>query len=606
MFQVCSNLSTRAGQGNLLLEGALPLARSLHQDIVRLGRRLDNVVTAEEQTRPTSKRSTSTVSVELTEIMSDMKSLLLRIDKDTPALQLAISVSGESLATSFPVGLSPSRLLQSSILLTMGDTQYAQTASRPIQVGPEFIVTVYMLFSGHSSTLSHFPQAKQGESLAADLGGWPGRPSTRPSSADQRCDTCESDRKPLWQEVMHKARARLCRTPVTYIFDTFDGYIPQKPRNDNSGQVQSDDGYAYHLELIEDLDDGRVHNCLEGDIYPRFDTIEHAGIRESLSLNRVSKLFYTDRGKILNIGDPLDENNPVLLLKREVAIPTSHTSPGIHTEVFETRGKSQRAPKPHQQGRDSTNNLDYGTKAGLCHGYHVNTTTRPGKDRRPVEPKLTGSLPRLRFPPYLDPEWVALEAYDCDVIGSNGSSHGDSDDIDWDSPLGNASRKNDVAVISSPLDSNLVSQIRNFASSQARAVRTNSSPEPQSQSATMPDQKNLFNYPSYILSCKSSSSAKQTSSSESENRRLIATSTPFKHITTTLSLLEMLVRLASLQQFQQASHLSIPDYILTFFLEEASTTGLHGEASWDIRRKTKEKVGFDPYTDTPANGRPTT
>jgi hypothetical protein len=48
---------------------------------------------------------------------------------------------------------------------------------------------------------------------------------------------------------------------------------------------------------------------------------------------------------------------------------------------------------------------------------------------------------------------------------------------------------------------------------------------------------------------------------------------PFGPVRTSLSLLEMLIRLTALQQFQQASHLAIPDELLTFFLEESSTTG---------------------------------
>ena len=75
---------------------------------------------------------------------------------------------------------------------------------------------------------------------------------------------------------------------------------------------------------------------------------------------------------------------------------------------------------------------------------------------------------------------------------------------------------------------------------------------------------------------------------------------PFQAITTSLSLIEMLIRLAGLQEFQQASHLSIPDHVLTFFLEETSTTGLAGEARQSVRNEAKRRVGFDPYTDISA------
>jgi hypothetical protein len=72
---------------------------------------------------------------------------------------------------------------------------------------------------------------------------------------------------------------------------------------------------------------------------------------------------------------------------------------------------------------------------------------------------------------------------------------------------------------------------------------------------------------------------------------------PLGAITSSLSLLEILIRLASLQEFQQTSHLAIPDHILTFFLEETSSTGLVGDSHWKARKEAKAKVGFDPYTD---------
>ncbi|CAK7244799.1 MAG: Ran-specific GTPase-activating protein 30 [Sporothrix thermara] len=78
------------------------------------------------------------------------------------------------------------------------------------------------------------------------------------------------------------------------------------------------------------------------------------------------------------------------------------------------------------------------------------------------------------------------------------------------------------------------------------------------------------------------------------------TQSPFGPVVTSLSLLEMLVRLTSLQQFQQTMHLSIPDHILAFFLEETSATGLKGEERWKAKRAAEQRMGFDPFTDTPS------
>ena len=84
-----------------------------------------------------------------------------------------------------------------------------------------------------------------------------------------------------------------------------------------------------------------------------------------------------------------------------------------------------------------------------------------------------------------------------------------------------------------------------------------------------------------------------------ENTESFMARSPFREIQSSLSLMEMLIRLTSLQEFQQVTHLSIPDHILTFFLEETSTTGLKGSQRMKARDEAKRRVGFDPYTDTP-------
>jgi hypothetical protein len=67
----------------------------------------------------------------------------------------------------------------------------------------------------------------------------------------------------------------------------------------------------------------------------------------------------------------------------------------------------------------------------------------------------------------------------------------------------------------------------------------------------------------------------------------------------------MLLRLTMAQQFEQASHLSIHDEILNFFLHEASTTGAGADA--DLRKRTRRdavrKMGFDPYDESPIKQR---
>lgn len=77
-------------------------------------------------------------------------------------------------------------------------------------------------------------------------------------------------------------------------------------------------------------------------------------------------------------------------------------------------------------------------------------------------------------------------------------------------------------------------------------------------------------------------------------------------IATSLSLMEMLIRLTSLQQFQQSSHLAITDELLNFFLSEGSTTGAasgDAEARKRIRMEARQHVGFDPYDESPIKRR---
>jgi hypothetical protein len=85
------------------------------------------------------------------------------------------------------------------------------------------------------------------------------------------------------------------------------------------------------------------------------------------------------------------------------------------------------------------------------------------------------------------------------------------------------------------------------------------------------------------------------------------TTSPTKQpqIKTSLSLLEMLLKLTALQQFRQESHLSISDELLNFFLEDSATAGAGGDKSARrrIRRDAMKRVGFDPYDESPVKRR---
>ena len=74
---------------------------------------------------------------------------------------------------------------------------------------------------------------------------------------------------------------------------------------------------------MEDLDDDRAHTFDENEPQPTsYGRVETAGVRDIVPIHELSKIFYADTGKILNIGNEGETNAPVLLLKRDLnAVP---------------------------------------------------------------------------------------------------------------------------------------------------------------------------------------------------------------------------------------------------------------------------------------------
>ncbi|KAI4137760.1 MAG: hypothetical protein L6R39_007114, partial [Caloplaca ligustica] len=59
-------------------------------------------------------------------------------------------------------------------------------------------------------------------------------------------------------------------------------------------------------------------------------------------------------------------------------------------------------------------------------------------------------------------------------------------------------------------------------------------------------------------------------------------------------------------QFQQTTHLSIPDELLVFFLSESASTGAaqgDAEERKRVREEARRTVGFDPYDESPVKRR---
>ncbi|EFX00287.1 ranGTP-binding protein [Grosmannia clavigera kw1407] len=541
----------RSGRGNVLLGNAASLTKGLHRDIVSLGKRLERAAATEELYLATGSREVSAEChrVELLGIINDIKLLLARIDGDIPFIQLAITASGESLSTSLPATISPSRLLQASMFLTVGDTQFNSTSRNPTQIGPSFTLSLYMLFISHCPSIQD--SGKQVNSL---------------SDKSQYGGGVEDVKKAIWQEVVHKARVRLIWMSPDWVFDQKVGDLPKTPSmtgsgtdfcsNTKVGPFSGMDGYSYHLEITEDLDDGRVHEAEDQEM-------RRAGIRESIPIHQISKIFYTDTGRILNIGETTSfESNAVLLLKRDscATVPTSaldHIKPqqDVDTETGPCRYEVvERHPLLTSQG-------DIDRQLRREAGYFPAV----------VEPATTDKHGERHFPRHLDPEWLALEVFiEDDDVGSDEDAENGVGDEDEDH-----NEEND-------LTSDTLEQIRHLSMSGTEPAKSQDQYE-----EGHADLKNVN------INMQDTCYAGNPGEGPPASCSLLGTAA------SSLSLLEMLIRLTSLQEFQQVSHLSLPDHILTFFLEESSTTGLCGEEQWKAKKEAKQRMGFDPYIDTP-------
>ncbi|KAL2819671.1 RanGTP-binding protein-domain-containing protein [Aspergillus granulosus] len=475
-----------AARGNTSLESAVVLTKSLRLEIQSLGQRLAIAAQSEEQGRKGAKtprdRSRSKELIRL--IIQDIKKLLVRIEDAVPLMNLAITTSGAKLSTNLPATISPSRLLQASTFLTSGDTQYFFSPTQAVQIGPTFTLSMYMLFLGHPR-----PQDEEGI------------------------------REATWKEVIHKARLKLRRVPMDQAMSpqshSWFHELPAERRVDE---------YAYQMLVIEDLDDGRVHSFDENEPQPHaYEGVDVAGIRDIIPIHQISKIFYADTSRILNISTDGETNSPVLLLKRDIdAIPP-------------------RRMIEREADLCAVDGSDLGEVDEIQAQLDAQLT---GADQIYSNPSFhESSIPKeWRLPEHLDPEWIAFEVYNED----------ETSDTESDSEAHTSLDPENMAKLSIDADAHPPS------------------PHPPQPQPTTTVSSPLFN-----------------------------------NIRTSLSLLETLLRLMSLQQFQQQSHLAISDELLNFFLEESSTTGAGGDEQHRqrLRADARRRVGWDPYDESPVKRR---
>ncbi|KAI4158516.1 MAG: hypothetical protein LQ342_007357 [Letrouitia transgressa] len=527
-----------SARGNTSLESAVSLTKELRWEIQSLGQRLSAAAAVDERARSGNLKAPEKAQhdQELKKVVQSIKRLLNRIEDAVPLINLAIAASGANLSSSLPSTVSPSRLLQASTFLTAGDSQYSLTPSQPVQIGPTFVLSLYMLFLGHM----------------------------RPQNE-------EDIRESTWKEVIHKANVKLMRVPINDLYaipgekpSTQTNGEPKKtPNSFDGGYFSSEEveagasEYAYQLLITEDLDDDRVHDFEDYEAQPgHYLDVEMAGIREALPIHELSKIFYADTGKILNIGSEGENNSPVLLLKRDVNAPPPRRMMDHYGDenTSEWGNANDSSVVELVEGNSpDVRNLQL-SRVENSEGNHSAPST---PSRRQVD-RVIPSSP-WSIPPDLDPEWLAFEVY---------AETPDSDD-----------EESEPSVPSK--------QSRSAGTRPSRA----SSLEPSAAAALS------------RLSFHTPPSSPRLPSSGSGNNH----PHHLPPIRTSLSLLEMLLRLLSLQQFQQTPHLAIPDEFLNFFLSESASTT--GAAKGDIeerkrlRDEARRRVGFDPYDESPIKRR---
>jgi hypothetical protein len=480
-----------AARGNTSLDSAVVLTKSIRFRIQSLGSQLAKLADGdlERSTRGSEANS------KLQNVIETLKKLLMEIEDAVPLINLAIATSGVNLSTTLPSTVSPSRLLQASMFLSTADSAYAAEPRVSMQVGPAYTLSVYMLFEGHANRAN-----------------------------------AKGIRETTWQEVIHKARVKLVRVPIQRLYnvptpneESHENMPPATSTQESpmfsSSRIPSDSEaheFAYQLLLVEDLHDGRVHDFSEASTKPGpYEDMSLAGIREVIPIHEISKIFYADTGKILNIGSNGEPNNPVLLLKRDVGAAPPRNMLGLDSDC-DDREASDEEFYPNPPRKNAEIRTEY------------NPTPEP-----------------WRFPSGLDLTWIAFEVWNETVsVPDNESSE---------------TEEESTVDVSTPQSTTPDSSPRDKASDQMKKCSVDSFQEP------------------------------------------LVSQLPMPALRTSLSLLELLIRLSSLQQFQQCSHLAISDELLNFFLSESSSTGagLDDERRKLLRNEARRRVGFDPYAESP-------
>ncbi|KAJ2551129.1 Ran-specific GTPase-activating protein 30 [Coemansia sp. RSA 1933] len=288
-----------SARGHSTMASVLQLTDALRKDIVAFSAKLDRMdqmvataiagsgqsensslvslfrrVTVTSQSQTDESSGDAALASLNDSIVDDLRTLLVNIEDAVPLLNLALTTSGAHLGSSLPPGISPSRLMQASTLLSRASTYHSISTTTDVLVGDPFVLRLYSLFVG----------------------------SVRPKSKNDF----------TWKEEYAKCHVALWRL------------CSQCP------EVEEPSDYVYELRIIEDLDDGRYHddeapNAPGSPQASEIDswvaamnrrsggTLRAGGRTICIPLNHINSLHYTSAGSLLNIED---SSSPVLVVSR--------------------------------------------------------------------------------------------------------------------------------------------------------------------------------------------------------------------------------------------------------------------------------------------------
>ncbi|KTW25757.1 hypothetical protein T552_03370 [Pneumocystis carinii B80] len=254
-----------SARGNTSLGSTVHLTNSLRRDINAFAKRVSDAADEQEISKHINKNNMGV-------IMADMKNLLSRIEDAVPLISLALTTSGANISSSLPNTVSPSRLLQASSFLISADSLFCKTPTLKFQqVGPVFVLKLYTIFSG-SARIAHMIST-------SDI---------------------------TWKEEHAKCLVSIIRVDLNDSMES-KGDLARKRVNE----------YAYELQVIEDLNDGRYHEEIEKKSMKKSKNGHIHGSRRNIPIHLISRLFFSASGRLLNIEEA---KTPVLVLKLNHAL----------------------------------------------------------------------------------------------------------------------------------------------------------------------------------------------------------------------------------------------------------------------------------------------